>query len=109
MWAAFIVWAEYFALGAKPAGIKLILPSFAYAAALTSITLFLVQYFHFVPQLVVPGDLAVSRLLLVGVAFMVYSMRWSKTFQVGSLPFFNGISLALAMYFVAPTPKLDPR
>jgi len=68
LWAAFIVWAVYFALGAKPAGIKLILPSIAYAAALTSITLFLVQYFQFVPQLVVPGDLAVSLLLFVGVA-----------------------------------------
>jgi hypothetical protein len=33
LWAAFIVWAKYFALGAKSAGVKVILPSVAYAAA----------------------------------------------------------------------------
>ena len=106
LWCAFIVWAEYFALGAKPAGLKLIIPSFAYAAALTAITLFLVQFFSFLPSLVTPGDLAVSLLLFVGVGFMVYSMRWSKTFQDGSLPFFNGISMALAMYFSNSYPQI---
>ncbi len=39
LWVAFITWAEYFTLGAKPSAIKLILPSFAYSAALTAITL----------------------------------------------------------------------
>lgn len=106
LWVAFITWAEYFTLGAKPSAIKLILPSFAYSAALTAITLFLVQYFQFLPQLVVPGDLAVSLVLFAGVAFMVYSMRWSNTFQAGSLPFFNGISMALAVYFSGSYPML---
>jgi hypothetical protein len=108
LWCGFIVWAEYFALGAKPAGIKLIIPSFCYAAALTSITLYLVQFFGFIPSILVPGDLAVSLLVAGGVAIMVWTMKFSKTFQNGSLPFFNGISMALAIYFSGSFPKIGP-
>lgn len=106
LWCAFIVWAEYFALGAKPAAVKTILPSFSYAAALTAVTLFLTQYFSFLPSMVVPGDLAAALVLAAGVGFMVYSMKWSSTFQEGSLPFFNGISMALAIYFTGSFPEL---
>lgn len=106
LWASFIVWAEYFALGAKPAGIKLILPSFAYAAAFTGVTLFLIPFFSFLPSLVVPGDLSVMLVLGVGVAAMVWTMKFSKTFQDGSLPFFNGISMVLAIYFSSSYPLL---
>ena len=106
LWCSFIVWAEYFALGAKPAGLKLILPSFAYAAALTAVTLWLIQFFGFLPSLVTEGDLAASLVLFAGVGFIVYSMKWSKTFQDGSLPFFNGISMALAIYFTGSFPAL---
>lgn len=106
LWCAFIVWAEYFALGAKPAALKLMIPSFAYAAALTAIALFLVPFFSFLPSLVAPGDLAASLVISICVGFMVYSMRWSKTFQDGSLPFFNGISMALAIYFSSSYPQI---
>jgi hypothetical protein len=108
LWCAFIVWAEYFALGAKTQAIKVILPSFAYAAALTGVTLFVVPYLAFLPTLVAPGDLAVAVALFVGVGALVYSMRWSKIFQEGSLPFFNGISMVLAVYFTGSFPKLLP-
>ncbi len=106
LWCGFIVWAEYFALGAKPSVVKLILPSFSYAAALTAITLFLVPYFSFLPSLVTPGDVAASLVISAGVGFMVYSMKWSKTFQDGSLPFFNGVSMALAIYFSNSYPQI---
>ena len=62
LWCAFIVWAEYLALGAKPEGLKLILPSFAYAAALTAVTLW--EFFSFLSSLVTEGDLAASLVLL---------------------------------------------
>jgi hypothetical protein len=108
LWCSFIVWAEYFALGAKMGALKLILPSFAYAAAITAITLFLIPYLGFLPTLITAGDLSVMVTLFIGVAFMVYSMRWAKTFQAGSLPFFNGISMGLAIYFTGSYPKLGP-
>jgi len=108
LWCSFIVWAQYFALGAKPAALKLILPSFGYAATLTALTLFLIPFFSFLPSLRTEGDLAVTLVLFVGVAFMSYSMRWAKTFQDGSLPFFNGISMTLAVYFTRSYPVVGP-
>lgn len=105
-WVSFIVWAEYFALGAKPAALKLILPNFAYSAVLTGLTLAAIPLLGFLPSLVVPGDLAVAVALFVGVAFMVYSMNWWQGFQDGSLPFFNGISMVLAVYFTSAYPPI---
>ncbi|PKQ22573.1 MAG: hypothetical protein CVT65_12680 [Actinobacteria bacterium HGW-Actinobacteria-5] len=106
VWCSFIVWAEYFALGAKPAALKTIIPSFAYSAVLTGLTLAAIPLLAFLPTLVTPGDLAVMVALFVGVAFMVYSMRWAKVFEDGSLPFFNGISMVLAIYFTGSYPQI---
>jgi hypothetical protein len=106
VWVSFIVWAEYFALGAKPAVIRTILPSFAYSAVLTGLSLAAIPLLGFLPSLVTPGDLAVAVALFVGVCFMVFSMRWAKVFQDGSLPFFNGISMVLAVYFTNSYPQL---
>jgi len=108
LWCSFIVWAEYFTLGAKPAALKLILPSFGYAATLTALTLFAIPYFAFLPSILTEGDLAATVVLFAGVAFMSYTMRWAKTFQDGSLPFFNGISMTLAIYFTNSYPKIGP-
>lgn len=106
VWCSFIVWAEYFALGAKPAALKTIIPSFAYSAVLTGLTLAAIPLLASLPSLVTPGDLAVMVALFVGVAFMVYSMRWAKVFEDGSLPFFNGISMVLAIYFTGSYPQI---
>jgi hypothetical protein len=106
VWCSFIVWAEYFALGTKPSVLKIMLPSFAYSATLTGLTLAAIPLLGFLPSLVVPGDLAVGVALFVGVAFMVYSMSWWKGFQDGSLPFFNGISMVLAIYFTSSYPAI---
>jgi hypothetical protein len=106
VWCSFIVWAEYFALGAKPAALRTIIPAFAYSAVLTGLTLAAISLFSFLPSLVTPGDLAVMVALFIGVAFMVFSMRWAKVFQDGSLPFFNGISMVLAIYFTGSYPQI---
>jgi hypothetical protein len=108
LWCSFIVWAEYFTLGAKPAALKLIIPSFSYAAALTALTLLAIPWFSFLPSILTDGDLAATLVLFAGVAFMSYTMRWAKTFQEGSLPFFNGISMTLAVYFTNSYPKIGP-
>jgi len=106
LWVAFIVWAEYFQYGAKPSAIKLILPSYTYGAIVTGITLLLVQLFQFLPSVLVPGDLALGLILSAGVGFMVYSMRWAKVFQEGSLAFFNGITMCLGVYFSGSYPNI---
>ena len=108
LWCSFIVWAQYFALGAKPAALRLILPSFSYTATATALTLFLIPFFSFLPSLRTEGDLAATLVLFVGVALMSYSMRWAKAFQDGSLPFFNGISMTLAIFFTQSYPMVGP-
>lgn len=100
LWVAFIVWAEYFALGAKPEGFRLILPAFALGAILTGACMFTTVLLK--PVLTLNGALALS--LFVWVGLMVYIMRYSTTLAKGSLPYFNGISMLLAVYFTASYP-----
>ena len=84
VWVSFIVWAEYFTLGAKPSAIKTILPTFAYSALLTSLTLAVIAYLDFLPSLVTCGDLAIILALFIGMFAVVYSMKWFKVLQDGS-------------------------
>jgi hypothetical protein len=101
LWVAFIVWAEYFALGAKPDALKLIIPSFVAGAALTGVIMGVVAVTA--PEL--PENLALAICLFVGIGAMVYIMRFSPTLQGGSLPYFNGISMLLGVYFTASYPQ----
>ena len=108
LWCSFIAWAEYFALGAKPRLIPTILVSFGYAAVMTGVSLAIIPLFAFLPSWVTPGDIATAASLFIIVGFMVYSMKWSHHFLNGSLPFFNGISMALGIYFTSSYPQLGP-
>jgi len=105
LWVAFIVWAEYFALGAKPKALRLIVPAYALGVALTGVIMVAVAVLA--PSL--PQNWALAICLFVGVGAMVYGMRYSKTLQEGSLPYFNGISMLLGVYFTGafPTTTLD--
>lgn len=100
LWVAFIVWAEYFALGAKPQALRLIVPAYALGVALTGVIMVAVAVLA--PSL--PQNLALAICLFVGVGAMVYGMRYSKTLQEGSLPYFNGISMLLGVYFMGAYP-----
>ena len=106
VWCSFIVWAEYFALGAKPAAAKTIVPAFASSAIGTAVLLAIITLLGSWPKMVATGDLAVIVVLGVGCGVMVYFMKFWKTLQVGSLPFFNGISMALAIYFTSSFPHV---
>jgi len=101
LWVAFVVWAEYFALGAKPQALRIIVPAFALGVALTGVIMVAVAVLA--PSLPTNGALAVC--LFVGVGAMVFGMRYSKTLQAGSLPYFNGISMLLGVYFTGAFPS----
>ena len=101
LWVAFVVWAEYFALGAKPQALRIIVPAFALGVALTGVIMVAVAVLA--PSLPTNGALAVC--LFVGVCAMVFGMRYSKTLQAGSLPYFNGISMLLGVYFTGAFPS----
>jgi hypothetical protein len=106
LWISFIVWAEYFALGANPKALKIIFPAFAAASLWTGFMIWLINPLHGLPSLFAPGDLSVQVAFFVGVSIMVYCMKFFKTFQVGSLAYFNGMSMTLAVIFTGSTPKL---
>lgn len=100
VWAAFVVWAEYFVLGAKVRSIGIMLPSLAYGISITAaaVTLSLVLGSY------IPETAALALGLFLSVSFSIYSIRWSSTLREGSLPMFNGVSLLLAVYFSASFP-----
>lgn len=100
LWVAFIVWAEYFALGAKPEALRLIIPCFVLGAILTGAAMFTTVLLA--PTLTLNVALALS--LFVWVGLMVYIMRYSSTLSKGSLAYFNGISMLLAVYFTQSYP-----
>jgi hypothetical protein len=101
LWTAFIVWAEYFALGAKPEALKIIVPAYVLGVIGAMLVLILMQLVtkYFTVQLLQPGDLGVAIAFFIGFCLLIYAMKWFPVTQVGTLPFFNGISMGLATFF----------
>jgi hypothetical protein len=111
LWAAFIVWAEYFALGAKPEALKTMVP--AYTLGVIGVTLIGLLYQALDKVLSNPGnvvlDFGLQKLtndnvalfvsFFVGFCILIYAMKYMPVTQTGSLPFFNGITMFLACYF----------
>jgi hypothetical protein len=102
LWVAFIVWAEYFALGANLGTIKTIIPAYTTGAfwGVCMILLYTWLATFMTGASVYPMYIA----LFVGVSVMVFVMRYFKVFQTGSLAYFNGLSMLLAVYFVGAHP-----
>lgn len=102
IWVAFIVWAEYFTLGAKPAALKIIVP--AYLLGVCAATVILTGYVLTARtlgdvRLFVANDIAQVGVFFVGFCIVIYAMRFVPITKVGMLPFFNGISMMLGVYF----------
>lgn len=105
LWVTFVVWAQYFLYGAKLSAWKLIFPSFAAGALFSTLGMVLTALLAKIPALASASQLPA---LVIGFGFavciMVYSMRWSKTFQTASLAYFNGMAMMLAVYFTGSFP-----
>jgi len=118
IWASFIVWAEYFALGAKPSALKLIIPAYILGAVAAAIIM--TGYMLLAQQLgqgtiVTMGDwkftyndLALFIACFIGFCIFIYAMKWVPVTQKGSLPYFNGISMMLAVFFTGAFVKAAP-
>jgi len=108
LWVCFIVWAQYFILGAKPDTWKIVFPSFAVGAATAALWM--------ATSNLVNGFLGSHPLvgLIVGtviwVTALLYWMPNSKTLTTGTLSVFNGLAMFLGVYFTGSGPKLatDP-
>jgi hypothetical protein len=104
LWAAFIVWAEYFLLGSKPEGLKIMVPSYILGViGAVLVLIFMVAMQKAIPDasLVSATDVAIAIAFFIGFCIVLYAMKWMPvTGGAGTLPFFNGISMGLATYFV---------
>ncbi len=102
LWVAFIVWAEYFQLGARPAVLRTIIPAYLIGVAgATAITTANALLERAIPDamLVSPGDVAAFVSFFAGFCILIYAMRWMGPTRTGTLPFFNGISMTLGVLF----------
>ncbi len=122
LWAAFIVWAQYFAMGAKPSALKTVLPAYiigVIGAALIMIAYQLVSTNAGVGTIFSVGDwkltndnIALFAACLVGFCILIYAMKFMPVTLAGMTPFFNGISMLLGVYFtgafLAPFGTVDP-
>ncbi|HEX8940550.1 MAG TPA: DUF1097 domain-containing protein [Candidatus Limnocylindrales bacterium] len=109
IWASFIVWAEYFALGAKPSALKIMVPAFILGVIVAEIIMtgyMLGSKGIGTGTILSVGDWAftLDNLVLfiacfIGFCIFIYAMKYFPVTQTGSLPFFNGISMGLAVFF----------
>lgn len=102
LWVAFIVWAEYFALGGKPASLKIIFP--AYTTGVFWGVCMILLYTWLATFMTGASVYPMYIALFVGVSVMVYVMKYFTVFQTGSLAYFNGLTALLAVYFVGAHP-----
>ncbi len=104
LWAAFIVWAEYFVLGARPEALRLIIPAFFVgvlgALGVTTANVILEQLLVDA-SLVAENDIAAFVAFFLGFCVFLYAIRWVPLplSTTATLPFFNGVSLMLGIYF----------
>lgn len=104
LWVAFIVWAEYFVLGAKPAAIKVIVPAFLIgvlgATSITTGTVLLERAFSGA-TFVAENDVAAFVGMFIGFCVFLFLLRYVPLdlFGSASLPFFNGVSMMLGVFF----------
>jgi len=104
IWVSFIVWAEYFALGAKWQALTKIVPAYlsgvVVASAIMTLYVWLTHVFgtHY---WVKPTDLALAVAAFVGFCVFIFAMNYIPIWRDNTLPFFNGVSMGLAVYFTS--------
>jgi hypothetical protein len=104
LWAAFVVWAEYFTLGAKPAALRIMVPAYILGViGATVVLVFSLLVGKVLPadaKLVSDGDLQWFIGLFIAFLPVIYVMKYLPvTDGPGGLPYFNGISMGLATFF----------
>lgn len=108
LWVSFIVWAEYFMLGAKASTWKIILPSIVFGVAGGAMwclsAMFLAQLLG--PYVGQPHVLYISFAVtnFIWIPLIVYGTNWTQTLRDGILAVFNGLTLQLAVYFTSSIP-----
>jgi len=108
VWVSFIVWAEYFALGAKPQTWRLIIPSIPYGA--TTAALWCASAILIAKM--IGGNHGLFWGYVIGnfifITPWMYFLPRVHAWASGSLAVFNGLTLFLAVYFTGSIPRVGP-
>jgi len=101
IWVSFIVWAEYFALGAKASALIKIVPAYLSGVGVAAAIMTLYLWFtkEFSTYWVKPNDLALGLAAFVGFCIAIFAMNYIPFWRDNTLPFFNGVSMGLAVFF----------
>jgi len=107
LWAIFIVWAEYFALGATVDTWKLVIPSIPFGAAAGALWLALTTFL----SITFGGGPFVQFIWLsignlVFVTLLVWLIPKWDNWAKGTLAVFNGLTVWLAVYFTGSFPAI---
>ena len=123
LWVAFIVWAQYFALGAKPSALKTLIPAYSLGvigAALIMTTYMLLTTNAGAGTILSVGEFSITNdnvslfaACFAGFCVLIYAMKFMPVTLTGITPFFNGISMLLGVFFTGAFLKpfgadLDP-
>jgi len=112
LWPSFIIWAAYFALGAKRANWRVIFPAIPFGALTGALwiggAVFLTPYF--IQSFGIVGSWgAYCVSACFGVWLLVYGVRFKKAFTVASLAIFNAFTMYLGIYFTMAFPRVGLR
>ena len=102
LWVAFIVWGQYYALGASPRILKTIYPNFVCGAVWTGLCTLLFVWLSAQAFLADPNwnlMFSLSVFLFVCLGILVWAMNFGWPFANTALPLFQGATIFLAVYF----------
>lgn len=109
LWVSFIVWAEFFVFGAKlQSSWKFIVLAFPSGAAICTIG-FMASFTlaAAIPALAGPSGTAMWGMWIgfgIAVCVLVYIMKFVKVYAEGSLAYFNGMTMLIAVFFTGSFP-----
>jgi Protein of unknown function (DUF1097) len=109
LWVSFIVWAEFFVFGAKvQSAWKFILLGFPSGAVICTLG-FMASFMlaGWIPALAGPSGSAMWGMWIgfgIAVCVLVYIMKYVKLYAEGSLAYFNGMTMLIAVFFTGSFP-----
>jgi hypothetical protein len=104
LWVLFIVWAEYFVLGGKPAALKVIYPNYIYGSVSVTVGTLLylwMQSWNLIADPKTNTTFALAVAYFVVFCLLLKSMDFGWSFASVPLPLFNGVAMTLGVFFTS--------
>jgi hypothetical protein len=102
LWVSFIVWGQYFALGASPRVLRTIYPNYIFGALWTALCTPIYVWLaglSLFPDPIFNTFFSLSVYLFICLGILVWLMNFGWLIANTGLPLFQGATLLLAVYF----------